>query len=75
MYIYDRKNEMEGKIYNELLYNRKQKLSTGLSNRVIMRKRMQNKGHNHVNKSRTFSKGSTRGELAITLIRGMLTER
>ena len=41
--IYDRKNEMRGKIYNEMLYQRKQKLSTGLSNKVIIRKGMKKK--------------------------------
>ena len=75
MYIYDRKNEMGGKIYSEMLKKRKQKSSTRLGNRVIMRKRMQNKGYNHVKKPRAFNKGHTRGELTITLIRGMLTKR
>ena len=55
--IYDQKNEMKGKIYSEMLYQRKQKLSTGLGNKVIMRKGMKNKSHNHVQKSRAFSKG------------------
>ena len=40
----------------------------GLGNRVIMRKRMKNKSHNHVKKPRAFSNGQTRSELTITPI-------
>jgi len=71
-YIYDRKNEMKGKIYSKMPQKRKQKSSTRLINRVIVRKIMQNKGHNHVKKPRAFSKGRTRSELTITPIRGTL---
>ena len=39
-----------------------------------MRKRMQNKGHNHVKEMRAFSKGRTRSELTITPIGWMLTK-
>jgi len=69
------KNEMGGKNYSKMLKQRKQKSSTGLGNRVIVRKRMQNKGHNHVEKSRAFRKFHTRGELIITPIRWTLTKR
>ena len=40
-----------------------------------MRKRMQNKSHNHVKKPKAFSKGRTRGELTNTPVRGTLTKR
>ena len=66
MDIYKRKNEMRGKIYSEILYQRKKKSSTRLDNRVIMRKGMKNKSHNHVPKSRAFSKGLTVSELMLT---------
>ena len=49
-----------------MLYQKKQKSSTGLGNRVIMRKGMKNKSHNHVPKSRAFSKGLTVSELTLT---------
>ena len=39
-----------------------------------MRKRIQNKSHDHVKKPRAFSKGRTRSELAITLIGWTLTK-
>ena len=39
-----------------------------------MRKRMQNKSHDHVKKTRVFSKGQTRSELTITPIRGTFTK-
>ena len=72
--IYNRKNEMKGKIYSDMLHQRKQKSSTGLGNRVIMRKGMKNKRHNHVQKSRAFSKGQTVSELTLTPIRRALIE-
>ena len=46
----------------------------GLDNRVIVRKRMQNKRHDHVKKPRAFIKGHTKSELMITLIRWTLTK-
>ena len=46
-----------------------------LGNRVIMRKRMQNKSYDHVKKPRAFSKGCIGSKLMITPIRGMPTKR
>ena len=46
----------------------------GLDNRVIMRKMMKNKSHNHVHESKTFSKGQTWSTLTIAPINGMLTK-
>ena len=45
-----------------------------LINRVIMRKGMKNKSHNHVQKLRAFSKGRTKSELTITPIEWTLTK-
>ena len=54
--------------------NKEQKSSTRLCDRVIVREWMQNKGHHHVHESRTFNKGLTWCEQAITPIRRVLTE-
>ena len=52
----------------------KKKSSTGLYDRVIVRKRVQNKSHYHVHESRTFSKGRTWCKLTITPISGTLAK-
>ena len=57
-----------------MLKKGKQKLSTRLCDRVIVRKRVQNKSHHHVYESRTFSKGRTWCKLMITLIRKAFAE-
>ena len=57
-----------------MLDQRKQKSSTGLDNRVIMRKGMKNKSHNHVKKRRAFSKGRIVSELMLTLTRRAFIE-
>ena len=44
----------------------------GLGNRVIVREKMKYKSHDHVKKTRAFSKGRTRSELMITPIKGTL---
>ena len=62
------------KIYSEMLKKGKQKSSTRPCDRVIVRKRVQNKSHHHVHESTTFSKGWTWCKLTITPIRRALTE-
>ena len=57
-----------------MLKKGKQKSSTRLCDRVIVKKRVQNKSHHHVHESRTFSKGLTWCKLTITPISGMLTK-
>ena len=74
MNIYNRKNEVRGKIYSKMLKWRQQKSSTRLCDRVIVREWMQNKSHHHVYESRTFSKDLTWCKLTITLIRRALAE-
>ena len=69
IHIYKRKNEMRRKIYSEMLNKGKQKSSTRLYDKVIVRKRVQNKSHHHVHESRTFSKGRTWCKVLITPIR------
>ena len=75
MNIYDRKNEVRGKIYSEMLKKRQQKSSTRLYNGVIVRKWMQNKCHHHVYESRTFSKKSTWCKETLTPSSRALIER
>ena len=74
MNIYDGKNKMRREINSKMLKNGQQKSSTRLGDRVIMRERMEYKGHYHVHKSRTFCKGRTVSELALTLLRRTLTK-
>ena len=52
----------------------KKKSCTGLYDRVIVRKRVQNKSHYHVHEYRTFSKGRTWCKLTITPISGTLAK-
>ena len=59
---------------SEVLYQRKQKLSTRLCDKVIVREWVQNKSHHHVHESRTFSKGLIWCKLKITPIRRVLVE-
>ena len=49
-------------------------MSMRLCDEVIVRKRMQNKSHNYVKKSRAFGKGHIGSELMITPIRWTLTK-
>ena len=57
-----------------MLKKGKQKSSTRLYDRVIVRKRVKNKIHHHVHESRTFSKGRTWCKLTTTPISGTLTK-
>ena len=54
--IYNRKNKVRKEIYSEMLKKGKQKSSTRLCDKVIVRKRMENKCHHHVQKLRAFCK-------------------
>ena len=65
---------MRRKIYGKTLNKRKQKSCTRLCDRVIVRERVQNKSHDHVQKPRAFSKGRTVSELTLTLVKRALTE-
>ena len=58
-----------------MLKKGKQKLSTRLCDRVIVRKKVQNKSHHHVRESRTFSKCRTWCILTIAPISGTLVKR
>ena len=50
------------------------KSSTRLGDKVIMRERMEYKGHHHVQKLWAFCKGQIVSELALTLLRRTLTK-
>ena len=74
MNIYNKQNEMRREIYSKMLKKRQQKPSTRLYDGVVVREWMQNKGHHHVHKSRTFSKKPTWCKLTLTPIRRAFTE-
>ena len=74
MDIYDRKNKMRRKIYSKMLKKGQQKLSTRLCDRVIVRKKVKNKCHDHVQKLRAFCKAQTISELMLTPLRRVLIE-
>ena len=59
---------MRREINSKMLKKGQQKSSTRLSDRVIVRERMEYKGHHHVQKPRAFCKGWTISELALTLL-------
>ena len=54
--IYKGENEMRGKVYKKVLNEGKQKSSTRLGNRVIVRQGMKNKCHHHIQELQTFCK-------------------
>ena len=54
--IYKGENEMKGKVYSKVLNEGKQKSSTRLDNRVIVRQGMENKCHHHIQELWTFCK-------------------
>ena len=74
MNIYNGKNKMRRKINIKMLKKGQQKSSTRLGDRVIVRERMEYKGHYHVQKSWAFCKGQIVSELALTLLKGTLTK-
>ena len=57
-----------------MLKKGQQKSSMRFYDRVLVRKRVKNKYHDHVQKLRAFSKGRTVSEPTLTLIRRVLTE-
>ena len=65
---------MRRKIYSKLLKKGQQKSSMRLCDRVIVRKRVKNKCHNHFQKPRAFCKAQIVSELTLTPIRKALTE-
>ena len=65
---------MRKEINRKLLKKGQKKLSTRLNDKVIMRERMEYKGHHHVKKSQAFCEGRTISELALTPLRRTLTK-
>ena len=66
MNIYNKQNEIRREIYSMMLKEGQQKLSMRLCDGVIMRERIEYKGHHHVQKPRAFCKGRIVSELALT---------
>ena len=74
MDIYDRKNKVRRKIYSNMLKKGQQKSSTRFCDRVIVKKRVKNKCHNHVQKLRAFCKAQKVGDLTLTPLKRALTK-
>ena len=72
MNIYNEKNKMIREINSKMLKKGQQKPSTRLCNGVIMKERMEYKGHHHVQKPKAFCKARIVSELAFTPLRWML---
>ena len=66
MNIYNGKNKMRREINSKMLKKGQQKSNMRLCNGVIIRERIEYKGHHHVQKLRAFCKGQTVTELALT---------
>ena len=62
------------KIYSKMLKKGQQKSSTRLCDRVIVRKRVKNKSHDHVQKLRAFCKARTVSELTVIPLKRALTK-
>ena len=54
--INERENEVKREVYGKILNEGKQKASTSLGNRVIVRQRMKNECYHHVKEPRPFAK-------------------
>ena len=65
---------MRRKTNDKIFKKGQKKSSTRLYDRVIVRKMVKNKIHNHVQKPRTFCKVRTVSELTLTLIKRALTK-
>ena len=74
MNINNGKNKMRRKINIKMLKKGQQKSSTRLGDRVIVRERMEYKGHHHVQKLWAFCKGQTVSELTLTPLRRTFTK-
>ena len=65
---------MRREVYSKMLKERQKKLSTRLCDGVIMRERIEYKGHHHVQKPWAFCKCRTVSELALTQLWRALTK-
>ena len=65
---------MGREVNGKMLKKRQQETSTRLHNGVVVRERIEYKGHHPVQKSRAFGKARAVSELALTPLRRMLTE-
>ena len=74
MNIYNGKNKMRREINSKMLKKGQQKSSTRFGDRVIVRERMEYRGHHHVQKPRAFCKGRTISELVLTPLGRTLTK-
>ena len=56
IHIYDRCDEVRGKVNGKILHQGNKKSSTRVSNGVIVRQRSESECHHHVKESRAFGK-------------------
>ena len=56
IHIYDRCDEVRGKVNGKILHQGNKKRSTRVSNGVIVRQRSESECHHHVKESRAFGK-------------------
>ena len=61
IHIYDRCNEVKGKVNGKILHQGKKKTSTRLSDGVIVRQRSESECHHHVKESWAFGKARAWG--------------
>ena len=66
---------MGGEVNGKMLKKGSQETSTRLHNGVVVRERIEYKGHHPVQKSRAFGKARAVSELALTPLRRTLTKR
>ena len=61
IHIYNRCDEVRGKVDRKILYQGKKETTMRLSDGVIVRPWSKSEGHHHVQKARAFSKARARG--------------
>ena len=61
IHIYDRCDEVRGKVNGKILHQGKKKMSMRLSDRVIVRQRCKNECHHHVKEPQAFGKARAWG--------------
>ena len=61
IHIYNRCDEVRGKVDRKILYQGKKETTMRLSDGVIVRPWSESEGHHHVQKARAFSKARARG--------------
>ena len=72
IHIYDRCDEVKGKVNGKILHQGKKKTSMRLSDGVITRQKSESECHHHVKESRAFGKALTTPYRTLTKVRDKL---